>query len=88
MTPCTDDPQQTALSDLILLSHVTPPQHLPRPQHQPEKELDNELADIKSSGWESEHGHKHLPGERKRDWEGNILYLLSLLDSHANSAFY
>ncbi|XP_026216152.1 CCN family member 1-like [Anabas testudineus] len=47
---------------------VPPQQHQPRPHHYPDKlhlenelDLPNKLADIKSTGWESEHGYKHLP---------------------------
>lgn len=43
-------------------------QHLPRPWHpQPENELPSEIVDVRSSGWESEHGFKHLPGEEKAE---------------------
>uniref|UniRef100_G3Q6R6 Uncharacterized protein n=1 Tax=Gasterosteus aculeatus aculeatus TaxID=481459 RepID=G3Q6R6_GASAC len=38
-----------------------PPQHFARRQHTPENESANEFAEVKSSGWESEHGYKHLP---------------------------
>ncbi|TNN60023.1 Protein CYR61 [Liparis tanakae] len=43
--------------------HQAPPprQHLPRRQQPSENELANELAEVKSSGWESERGYKHLP---------------------------
>lgn len=56
-----------------------PQQHLSRPRHhpdQPENELVAEPVDAKSSGWESERGYKHLPGETKGEWEemGNLDY--------------
>ncbi|XP_053273951.1 CCN family member 1 isoform X2 [Pleuronectes platessa] len=42
-----------------------PPKHqVPPPQHhmpRPDQALGNELTDVKSSGWPSEHGYKHLP---------------------------
>lgn len=52
------------ISSYLILQVPPPQQHLPRPWlHRPENELAGELVDVKSSGWEGEHGYKHLPGE-------------------------
>lgn len=41
-------------------------QHLPGSwQPRPDNELPDQTADVRTGGWESERGLKHLPGEEK-----------------------
>lgn len=68
-----ESPINSTVSSYLFLQ-VPPRQHQPRPHHHPDpRHLENELdlankpADIKSSDWESEHGYKHLPSEKKTD---------------------
>lgn len=55
---------------LSCLVRQVPPtrQHLPGSwQPRPDNELPDQTADVRTSGWESEHGFKHLPGEEKTE---------------------